>query len=161
MKTEMISAYLEKILEDWTGSDKLTTDADGDYTIPFGKSLVFTRVRGSQDRPTVTAMSVAVTEIEQTPDLLIELNNINSKLMFVRTYWSENRVIFDGEITANAIDPEEVTTLVGWVGNNANDVADTLIAKFGGQRPFQDRFKNSGPADPDKPSDDNRTGLYL
>ncbi len=47
--------------------------------------------------------SVALHEVEQTPELLGTLNEINQRLLHARVYWAEKAVVFEDAVAGLAL----------------------------------------------------------
>src|ERR1017187_5630422 len=93
---EMVTSHVETLIERLTGIDKVRPDHDGDYPISYRSALYFVRVV-QPERPVVQVFSVAVDDIPLTAALTRDLNEINSKLHFCRTFWVLGQVLVEAE----------------------------------------------------------------
>ena len=93
---EMVTAYIETLIERLTGVKKAEPDADGDYPIRYRSALYYVRVVGSR-MPVVQVFSVAVDGTQFTDALARDLNAINAQLHFCRIFWVLDQVLVESE----------------------------------------------------------------
>ena len=65
---QMVSAYLESVIEQLTGVDKAVPDHEGDYAVEVGGARYWARVDGS-DPAIVRVYSTVLVGLEPTPEL--------------------------------------------------------------------------------------------
>jgi Putative bacterial sensory transduction regulator len=90
MRRDVIAAYVEKLLAVLTDTPRVAPDRDGDYPVRFGSALYYVRLVSAED-PDVQVFAVAVDGIEQSPELLAELNDLNCRIRFGRVSMSPGR----------------------------------------------------------------------
>jgi hypothetical protein len=149
-------AYVESLLERLTGSEKVEADPDGDYPVRFRNCLYYVRVIGA-DAPVVQVFSVAVADVAATPELLAELNTLNSDIRFARAFHVRGQVLIETDVLAEALDPAGFENACNCIASVTLDVAPSLAARFGGRLTFAE---DPTTADLEGP-DTVQTGQYL
>ena len=132
MRADQARAYVETLLERLTGADKVQTDEDGDYPVVCQDLPYYVRVIGTED-PVVQVFSIALADIETTPELLAALNDLNAKLSFARAFHVRGQVLIETDILAESLDPAGFRNACNCVGSLTTDVARDLHRRFGGQ----------------------------
>ena len=158
MRTEMVRAYVESLLEKLTGIDKAVPDADGDYPVRYQDALYFVRLIGEVN-PVVQVFATAVTGLPVTPDLLERLNGINSNIRFARVFWVRDQVLVESDLVGQSIDSAEFDSACRAVATITDHFGPLLAKEFGGTTAFDDSKVESAATPPvEQPG---RTGLYL
>lgn len=155
MRADQARAYVESLLTRLTG-DAITPDDDGDYPVRFRNCLYYVRVIGN-DAPVVQVFSVAVADVEVTPELRTELNTLNADIRFARAFHVRGQVLIETDVLAEALDPAGFENACNCVASITMDVAPSLAARFGGRLTFVDEHV---PAEVPAP-DSFPTGQYL
>ena len=155
MRTEMVRAYVESLLERLTGRDKALADADGDYRVRYGDALYFVRLIGDLD-PVVQVFATAVSEIPSSPELLTSLNEINSRIRFARVFWVRDQVLIESDLVGQSIDVVGFDSACRAVATITDHYGPLLAKEFGGKTFFDDEKDDTAP-----PRDTSQTGLYL
>jgi len=135
VRADQARAYVETLLERLTGADKVQTDEDGDYPVVWQDLPYYVRVIGTED-PVVQVFSIALADIETTPELLGALNDLNAKLSFARAFHVRGQVLIETDILAESLDPAGFRNACNCVGSLTTDVARDLHTRFGGQLLF-------------------------
>lgn len=111
---------LEQLLCDLLGVDELTVDEDGDYPVATpGGQQVWVRLTTSWTPLTVQVFGVLADEIQQTDDVMKEVNLINTSTGYVRSMWREGQVIV-------AVDLLEQELNRGSFKNSLEVIAETV-----------------------------------
>ena len=156
MRADQARAYVESLLKRLTNSDKVGTDDDGDYPVQFRNCHYYVRVIGN-DTPVVQVFSVAVADVDATPELLTELNTLNTDIRFARAFHVQRQVLIETDVLAEALDPAGFENACNCVASITLDVAPSLAARFGGRLTFADDSTKA-----DQPAPDSvPTGQYL
>jgi hypothetical protein len=88
-------------------------------------------------------------EIEKTPELVDQLNEMNSDSYFARFYWTDDQVICSVDLVAESLDVEEISNALDAVAFYADQFDDALKERFGGKRMIEEEPTAAGPgADP-------------
>lgn len=133
MSRDMVDAYVERLLEEFTGNEILSRDDQGGFPFRYKDCAYTVRVVGPDDRPAVRVWSITVTEVEKTPDLLDFLNQINQRLLHARVYWTEQAVVFEDAVTGLALNKGTLESSLTDVLEASNFFAQQLKDKFGGK----------------------------
>ena len=156
VRADQARAYVESLLERLTGSEKVVTDDDGDYPVQFRNCHYYVRLIGN-DTPVVQVFSVAVADLEETPELLTDLNALNTDIRFARAFHVRGQVLIETDVLAEALDPAGFENACNCVASITLNVAPSLTARFGGRLTFADDPAPAGAPAPDS----FPTGQYL
>ena len=148
LRRDVITAYIEKLLGEQTGSDRIAADEDGDYPVRFGNARYYVRLVGDPD-PDVTVFAVALHDVPASAELLTDLNDLNSKLRFARAFHAREGVLVKADLLGESVDPEGFHTTCSIVGRLANSIGTSLEKKYGGRRDIVST------------DDEPRIGMYL
>lgn len=151
----MVRAYVESLLRETTGVEKVVADEDGDFPVRVGQVLFYVSIEDG-DEPVVQVFSTAVRDVALTNELLAKVNEINGRLRFCRMFFDDGRVVVASECVGTTLDEAEYRTATQAVAGAAEHFAPLIAAEFGGRLTFEDE---NGTADPSK--DDGHVGLYL
>ncbi len=138
MSRDMVDAYVERLLEELSGNESLTKDAQGGYAFRHGTSGYTVRVVGTDERPAVRVWSVALHEVERTPELLGTLNDINQRLLHARVYWAEKAVVFEDAVLGLALNKGTLQSSLVDVAEASSFFGPQLKEKFGGTLTFEE-----------------------
>jgi len=123
--------HVEEVITEVFGVEGTNTDEDGDYLLKTTGIPVWGRLI-SDDPSYLSVFATLLTEVEGTPDLLAELNDLNSNLTFVRVDWRDGLVTARVDLVANTLDPAELFTAFKRVNDAAANISPMLNAMFGG-----------------------------
>ena len=154
----MVRAYVESLLERLIGQDHVTADDDGDYPVRYKNALYYVRVVGDGD-PVVQVFSVAVSGIARTPELLEELNTINSTITFARIFWVRDQVLVENELVGEGVEPADFDNACRAVATITDHFGPLLAATFGGKTAFAD--EKTEPEQTAPAEETPGTGQYL
>jgi len=114
------------------GDDVVHTDVDGDYVLSIYGVPVYGRL--VRDEPYRLQINAAVLrQIPASEALLVELNELNSGIAFVKVLWIDGTVFVVGDLVAHTIDAPEIITLFERVRDVADGMGPSLAALFGGE----------------------------
>ncbi|MFF5264255.1 YbjN domain-containing protein [Actinomadura viridis] len=137
MSRETTVAYVEKILSSYLETDELVRDEEGDIPIRRGSALYYVRV-GDREPYRVEVVSSVLSGVEESYELLRELNEINSGIYGIQAYYRKGRVIFSADMLAESLQAEELERACALISGCADKYDDELQAKFGGRKTFED-----------------------
>jgi hypothetical protein len=137
MRRDVIAAYVEKLLAAVTDTRDVVPDRDGDYPVRFGSALYYVRFVGAED-PDVQVFAVAVAGIEQSPELLAELNDLNSRIRFGRVFHVAGQVLVETDLIGDAVDPRGFSNACEVVAGLTDKIGPELAKKYGGRTAFED-----------------------
>ncbi len=139
MRADQARAYVESLLYRFVGGDRVVADHDGDYRVWFRDCLYFVRVIG-HDVPVVQVFSVAVADVDVTPELLTELNTLNAEIQFARAYHLRQQILIETDVLAEDFDPATFEDACSHVETVTLEMAPSLAARFGGRLTFANRL---------------------
>ena len=128
---EMLRDSVEEVIDTVFGSDSLQRDGDGDYQIKVVGVPVWGRLVDA-DPARLVVFSTLLTDVDGTPELFAELNDLNSNLTFVRVNWDAQIVTARVDLVASTLDPTELFTAYQRVNDAAANLTPMLNAMFGG-----------------------------
>ena len=137
MLAEMVRAYVESLLEQLTGQDRVTPDHDGDYPVRYQGALYHVRLVGDVD-PVVQVFAIAVAEVKSSPELLAELNDLNTRIRFARAFWVRDQVLVEADLVGPGVGPESFTNACRAVAVITDQVGAGLAERHGGRTAFAD-----------------------
>lgn len=115
------------------GHDPLR-DADGDYAIRFGSTMVF--VRSTDDAREVLVFSAVVHDVEGRSRAVEVLNDLNSEARYVRFQLVRDRVFVNMSVLAHPFVPAHLHQALKAVAQVADGVDDELATKLHGRTTF-------------------------
>jgi hypothetical protein len=138
MRPDVANVYVRELVERLTGT-KPEPDDDGDLPVVFGGALFFVRVVGpvGEIEPWIQVFSVAVDDIEATPELMAELNEVNRDLRFARAFHVDSQVLIEYEMWADDLTPENFAHACRNVAGATDVFAHQIHEKFGGTLLFE------------------------
>lgn len=131
----LVQAWVEKLLREPFDLAELIQDSDGDYPFRHGTAAYFVRVL-DRDPPLVRVFAVAVGNVEGSPELYEELNELNASLSMVRLSHSGDCVFVEIDLFADSLEHEQLLHACLTVGGVADHVGPLLAATFGGATAF-------------------------
>ena len=121
----------EALVEGTFGPDALLRDADGDYPLPAAATPIFARLI-PDDPIRLVVFAVVLADVGRDDELMGELNDHNSRLAFVRTFWIDGSVIVEADLIAATTDRDELVTAFERVRDAADELGPMLAALYGG-----------------------------
>ena len=134
---QMVSAYLESVIEQLTGVDKAVPDHEGDYAVEVGGARFWARVDGN-DPAIVRVYSTVLVGLEPTPELYEALNDINTRMAFLRAFVVHGTVLFEHEHLGTSMDAEEFANSIRTIASASDFFGPQLHQQFGGEQKFQE-----------------------
>lgn len=98
-----LARHVAHLLTDYLDDGQDCDPLDEPVAIQAGTALVLVRLVDAEP-PVVRVFSPLLRSIDRSNELLIELNEINAHLNFVRLFWREDTVVAATEMLAHAID---------------------------------------------------------
>jgi len=130
--------HVEEVIRDCFDYVAAERDADGDYPLFRHRVPVFGRLDLSGNPVWLQVYTVLLSNIECTPDLLKELNDLNQHMSYAPLYHEVTedgvgQVVSEIDLLAETLDPAELRTAVERIHELAIHIAPTLAAVFGGE----------------------------
>jgi hypothetical protein len=135
-KSEFVLAreHVEVLIEEVFGHLALSRDSDGDYPLRRHGNLIYGRLSDSATPVAFQAFGVLLRDVDPSPELLFEINQINSKVPFAKLLHIENQLIVESDLVASSMDALELETAVSKISRAMDDYSATLSVVFGGDK---------------------------
>lgn len=135
---EELIPLVEKALNGGRGRRSVFRDADGDFPVEIGSTVIYIRpLEGTP--PVVQLFGPILHDIGESRALISALNDINARVRFGRVFFAHRQVVAAMELTAVDITVEQIAFAIAELGNLADHLDDTLQARFGGSTTFPTR----------------------
>ncbi|MFB9451124.1 YbjN domain-containing protein [Dactylosporangium vinaceum] len=133
---DALRARVHGLVTDYLGGPEVPADlVSTPVAIRSGTAVVYLRLIASEP-PFVRVFSPVLRELERTPELLVELNDLNGRLNFIRLFWRDGSVFAAVEMLASTLDPIELSNACDWVADTADYYDERLRDQFGGRLAF-------------------------
>jgi hypothetical protein len=142
-RIDEVKPNVERILLQFFKVEALVSDQDGDLPVRWGSAAYYVRLAGD-DHPTLGVWSPILSGVGESPELVAEINAINSQLRFARMWWASDMVMLASELDAETLALEQVATVCNVVGSTADHWGPELQKRYGGKLSFPDA--PAGPA---------------
>jgi type III secretion system-like peptide-binding chaperone len=136
-RIDEVKPNVERILLEFFKVEALTSDQDGDLPVRWGSAAYYVRLAGD-DHPTLGVWSPILSAVGESPELLAEINAINSQLRFARMWRANDMVMLASELDAEALTLGQVATACNVVGSTADYWGPELQKRYCGKLSFQD-----------------------
>jgi Putative bacterial sensory transduction regulator len=152
INSDMVKAYVESLLENLTGTEKVKPDHDGDYPIRYRSAQYYVRVLDGRE-PVVQIFAVAVADVKATDSLMRDLNDINAQLQFCRAFWVQDQILFEAEHLGLGLTQNDFHERIVAVAGAADHFGGKLAARYDGRTAFADEQDEdyTPPDDPPAP----------
>ncbi|MEF8703122.1 MAG: YbjN domain-containing protein [Candidatus Accumulibacter sp. UW26] len=124
-----------------TGIADLAFDEDGDIGIRYGSVLAFIRLAGNP--PYVHLHCRLLAEVEETPDLLARLNEINAKVSHLHFFLHEQSIYAVADVPAAPFVSDHVTYALDYFCQITDGMDTLLQTEFGGRTAFYETLPSS------------------
>ncbi len=106
--------------------------------IRAGTAVVYLRLLDA-DPPVVRIFSPLLRRLDRTPELLVELNELNARLSFLRLFWRDDTVYAASELLAGTLSAAELANACDALAEAADYYDGRLQPRFGGETAFRER----------------------
>jgi hypothetical protein len=139
-RLEILQPFVEKTVAAYLGIEEVQVWEDGTIPIRSGTTIVNVRLVEGENpsHPILQVYSPLLSEIDNSPELLTKLNEVNANLTFVRAFWTDRQVILAMELLAESLDRDQVAHAVSLVSLAGNFWDSELNKTFGGRTYFAD-----------------------
>jgi hypothetical protein len=124
---------VEEVIKEVCGELTLHTDQDGDYCLSRHGHRIYGRLKTDVEETLFQVFAIVLDEIEESPELLKELNQLNSNVGYARVFAIEGQILAEVDLVGVSCDAVELSLAIKRVQEVATDVAPMLNAVFGGQ----------------------------
>jgi hypothetical protein len=136
---EGLRVRTRKLLGEYLDGQPLPADLSREpVAIRCGTAVVYVRLVDAEPA-VVRVFSPLLRSIERSSDLLIELNEINSRLGFLRVFWRDGTVYAASELLAETLTGAELTYACDALAAAADYYDERLRTRFGGDTAFAER----------------------
>lgn len=135
MRPDVAFSYVRDLLERMTGV-RPTQDDDGDLPFLLDGAQFYVRILGAATS-WVQVFSIALDDVEPSPELMHELNGINARLRFARAFHMGGQVLIETEIWSDDVNPSNFHYACGNVAGATDEFARPLQEAFGGRLAFE------------------------
>ena len=129
-----IAQELLAAIREATGLGDLEFDTDGDICLPRGSQVVFVRRLGAT--PFVRIWSPLVRGVDETPELLAQLNSLNASAGLARFSVLDGVVFAEADVAAEPIVAKHVDLALRRFCGATDGVDAMLQCEFGGRNAF-------------------------
>lgn len=138
--------HVETIIDSTLGFLALKRDSDGDYPLRRHGLPIFGRL--VEDGPLIfQVFAVVLQDVEESAELLKEINSLNAGLSQARIFHIENQVLAEVDLVAPSLDEIELVSAIDRIQEFATSIAPTLQIVHGGDDllpPEEERWINYG-----------------
>lgn len=158
MRLDQARAYVEDLLEKMLNIEHVVADSDGDYPVLYRDAPYYVRVIMRRDA-LVQIFSTPVVDVEPTPALFEELNQINADVSFARAFWVGRQILIETEVLADSLDLDTFENSCSAVGSVSLSVGQGLQERHGGELRFIGRDDAPDAAPEGAPDADGQQSL--
>jgi T3SS (YopN, CesT) and YbjN peptide-binding chaperone 1 len=134
---EMIRPYVEKKVAEHLGVESVKPGPDGTIPIRVGSTACIVKLLEGPTGPMLRVYSPFLQEVDTTPALLEELNDLNARAPYVRFFWFDRQVICAADLIATDLETGEIANALEAVAFYADSLDEELEKGFGGKRVFE------------------------
>jgi hypothetical protein len=131
-RIDVLRPFIEKNLAAMLELEKVSPDADGEYSFPHGSADVTLRLV-DEPVPLLQLSAVLVSGVKKKTRLLEALNDVNATETGFRVFRFEDLLIAAWEIPADTLDPRQFTEICHRFADAADRIDTALARKFGGK----------------------------
>lgn len=133
-KRQWTQALVEQVLREIWSRTELPSDDDGDLPFRYGSAACWVSVIDT--RPVmVRVFAHAAYDIESSPELFAELNDIQLATLSATVAWCDGTVLVSQTLYPHGLNVRTLRQAMRAVGGVANDVGPLLAGLFDGQTP--------------------------
>lgn len=137
-RVEVVRPYVFELLKRYCGTDDLAVDHDGDVPIRRGSTMYWVSLFDDEHEAHVRVWSYVVRKVDESPELLSALNEINATVNYARVFWEDGDVLAAYELLADDLELTELANACDRIGGVSDRFDDELAKRFGGTVFFSD-----------------------
>jgi hypothetical protein len=147
VSSDALRAKVHRLVSAYLDGQAVPQDLSAEpAAVRCGTAVVYVRL--VDDTPAVVRVfSPLLRHVERGADLLAELNELNSRLSFLRVFWRDNTVYAAAELLAETLTATELSNACDWVADAADYYDVRLHARFGGEVAYGPPAASNHPAD--------------
>ncbi|HUF85401.1 MAG TPA: hypothetical protein VMQ81_12510 [Acidimicrobiia bacterium] len=131
---ESVRTEVEAAIRQILGIDDLEGNDENGWGFPVGSAAVHIRVYG--DPPVVQVLSPLLSGVDETPELLDAVNDLNANVSFAKIVWTGDAVVASIEMFGAPFTPIHLSHAFSVMAALAGDHDDQLQQRFGGRTAF-------------------------
>ena len=131
-RIDVLRPFIEKNLAAMLEQERVTPDADGEYSFPHGSAEITVRLM-DEPVPLLQLSAVLVSGIKKKTRLLETVNDVNATELGIRVFRFEDLLIAAWEIPADTLDARQFTEACRRFAEAADRLDTGLARKFGGK----------------------------
>ena len=124
---------IENVIEEVCGSLSVSKDKDGDYPLSRRGHHMFGRVKSDGDDVLFQVFAVVLDEVEESYELLQEVNQLNANVDYARVFFVENQILAEVDLLGISCDAVELRLAMKRIRRVAAELAPMIHALFGGE----------------------------
>ena len=133
-RPDVIRPFVEQAIKAFLKLDEVVVWDDGTIPISAGSTVVrVVLLEGPFDHAMVRFWAPVLQGIEATPELLTKLNELNTRMSFLRSFFTEGQAIVAMELLAETLDNEQIAFAIRIVSAQADFLDGELSKTFGGK----------------------------
>lgn len=130
---DALTHHVQRSLRRDFGLPAIEADADGDFGVAVGDTVVWARPILDHDPPLLRLWAPAAKRVRKSAALLREINDVNLGLQQMQCALYGDMVLISAEVEIELIEPGQLGRLLPRVGQAAEQVGYLIAAVFGGQ----------------------------
>ncbi len=136
---EALRARVQALLAEYLDGQPFPADLVTEpVAIRAGTAVLYVRLVDCEPA-VVRVFSPLLRGLERSPELLVELNELNARLNFLRLFWRDGTVYAASELLAGALDAAELANACDALADIADYYDVRLHARFGGEIAYTPR----------------------
>jgi len=114
----------------------ISRDPDGDYVLVYSGAKFYARLIGEVNT-VVQFFSVVAADLPSIPEMYKYLNELNTKLNFVRAFHIENQILFESEFHLDNLNHGTFDFACRHIARESDNFGEEIIQTFGGAPRWQ------------------------
>jgi hypothetical protein len=131
-RIDVLRPFIEKNLAAMLEIERVSPDADGEYTFPHGSAEITVRLL-DEPMPLLQLSAALVSGMKKKARLLEALNEVNAAELGLRVFRYEDLLIAAWEVPVDTLDARQFIDICQRFANAADRLDTTLARKFGGK----------------------------
>jgi hypothetical protein len=109
---QQIREHVQAVILDVAGYLATVPDSDGDYPLQRHSTSVFGRLVHDRQPARFQVFAVVLHDVEQSAELLRELNDLNASIDFARIFVIDRQVLVEVDLVAGTLDADELRVAI-------------------------------------------------
>jgi len=123
---------VEEVIKEEAGPLALRRDDDGDYPLRHRSTPIYGRLLADSEPPTLQVFAVLMRNIDASPELLTELNDLNTNSIYERVFHIDGQILAEVDLDARNLDVDQLRLAVRRIERVAGEIIPTLALVLGG-----------------------------